>query len=144
VEWLHYTVDFVVIGFLILMSIVAVAVAIERKLFFRRLRLDAYTDKSELELDLMHRLHLIATVGSNAPYVGLLGTVLGIMATFAAIGKQGLADTSQIMTGLALALKATAIGLAVAIPAVILYNLLLKSVKELLLRWEIQHGREKL
>lgn len=143
-EWLHYTVDFVVIGFLIFMSIVAVAVAIERKLFFRRLRLDAYTDRSELELDLMRRLHLIATVGSNAPYVGLLGTVLGIMATFAAIGKQGLADTSQIMTGLALALKATAIGLAVAIPAVILYNLLLKSVKELLLRWEIQHGREKL
>jgi biopolymer transport protein ExbB len=144
VEWLHYAVDFVVIGFLILMSIVAVAVAIERKMFFRRLRLDAYLDRRELELDLTRRLHLIATVGSNAPYIGLLGTVLGIMLTFATMGKQGLADTSQIMTGLALALKATAIGLVVAIPAVILYNFLLKSVKELLLRWEIQHGREKL
>jgi biopolymer transport protein ExbB len=66
------------------------------------------------------------------------------MLTFATIGRQGLADTSQIMTGLALALKATAIGLVVAIPAVILYNFLLKSVKELLLRWEIQNGREKL
>ena len=143
-DWLHYAVDFVVIGFLILMSIVAVAVAIERRLYFRRVRLDAYADRRELELDLTRRLHLIATVGSNAPYIGLLGTVLGIMLTFAAIGRQGLADTSQIMTGLALALKATAIGLVVAIPAVILYNFLLRSVKELLLRWEIQNGREKL
>lgn len=143
-EWLHYVVDFAVIGFLVLMSIVAVAVAIERKLFYGRVRLDAYTDRRELELDLTRRLHLIATVGSNAPYIGLLGTVLGIMLTFATIGKQGLADASQIMTGLALALKATAIGLVVAIPAVILYNFLLKSAKELLLRWEIQHGREKL
>ena len=118
------------------------AVAIERKLFFRRVRLEAYGDRRELELDLTRRLHLVATVGSNAPYIGLLGTVLGIMLTFAAIGKQGLADTTQIMTGLALALKATAIGLVVAIPAVILYNFLLKSVKELLLRWEIENGRE--
>ncbi len=143
-DWLHYAVDFVVIGFLVLMSVVAVAVAIERKIFFRKVRLDGYTDRRELELDLTRRLHLIATVGSNAPYIGLLGTVLGIMLTFATIGKQGLADTTQIMTGLALALKATAIGLVVAIPAVILYNFLIKSVKELLLRWEIQNGREKL
>lgn len=143
-DWLHYAIDFAVIGFLAFMSVVAVAVAIERKIFFRRVRLDDYTDRRELELDLIRRLHIIATVGSNAPYIGLLGTVLGIMLTFATIGKQGLADTSQIMTGLALALKATAIGLVVAIPAVILYNFILKSVKELLLRWEIQNGREKL
>jgi len=143
-EWLHYAVDFLVIGFLILMSIVAVAAAIERIFFFRRLRLETYKDRRELELDLTRRLHLIATVGSNAPYIGLLGTVLGIMLTFATIGKQGIADTSQIMTGLALALKATAIGLVVAIPAVIFYNFHLRSVKELLLRWEIQNGREKL
>ncbi|MGD9576884.1 MAG: TonB-system energizer ExbB [Syntrophorhabdus sp.] len=143
-DWLHYAIDFAVIGFLALMSVVAMAVAIERKIFFRKVRLDGYTDRRELELDLTRRLHIIATVGSNAPYIGLLGTVLGIMLTFATIGKQGLADTSQIMTGLALALKATAIGLVVAIPAVILYNFLLKSVKELLLLWEIQNGREKL
>ncbi|HQP56445.1 MAG TPA: TonB-system energizer ExbB [Syntrophorhabdus sp.] len=143
-DWLHYAIDFAVIGFLAFMSVVAVAVAIERKIFFRRVRLDDYTDRRELELDLTRHLHIIATVGSNAPYIGLLGTVLGIMLTFATIGKQGLADTSQIMTGLALALKATAIGLVVAIPAVILYNFILKSVKELLLRWEIQNGREKL
>ena len=143
-DWLHCAVDFAVIGFLLLMSVAAVAVAIERRIFFRRVRLDMYDDRRMLELDLTRRLHLIATVGSNAPYIGLLGTVLGIMFTFAAIGRQGLADSSRIMTGLALALKATAVGLVVAIPAVMLYNFLLKSVKELLLRWEIQNGRERL
>ena len=90
------------------------------------------------------RLYLIATVGSNAPYVGLLGTVIGIMLTFATIGKKGLVDTGDIMTGLALALKATAIGLTVAIPAIIFYNFLLRAVEELLLQWEIENGTEKI
>jgi biopolymer transport protein ExbB len=143
-EWLHYVVDYGVIGFLLLMSVVVVAIAIERKMLFRRTRIESYRDKRQLELDLTRHLHLIATVGSNAPYIGLLGTVLGIMLTFATIGKNGIADATAIMTGLALALKATALGLVVAIPAVILYNLLLRSVKELLLRWEIEYGREKL
>jgi len=93
---------------------------------------------------LTKRLYLIATVGSNAPYVGLLGTVIGIMLTFATIGKKGLVDTGDIMTGLALALKATAIGLTVAIPAIIFYNFLLRAVEELLLQWEIENGTEKI
>jgi len=143
-ESLRYVVDYGIIGLLILMSILAVAVAIERKLAYRKIRLDEYRDKKSLELVLTKRLHVIATIGSNAPYIGLLGTVLGIMLTFAAIGKQGLVDTGDIMTGLALALKATAIGLTVAIPAIIFYNFLLRAVNELLLRWEIEHGTEKL
>jgi biopolymer transport protein ExbB len=103
-----------------------------------------YRDKKKLELELTKRLHIIATVGSNAPYIGLLGTVLGIMLTFATIGKKGLVDTGDIMTGLALALKATAIGLIVAIPAIIFYNFLLRTAQELLLQWEIKNGTEKL
>ena len=143
-ESLRYVVDYGVIGLLVLMSIVAVAVAIERKLVYRKIRLGEYRDKKKLELDLTKRLYLIATVGSNAPYIGLLGTVLGIMLTFATIGKQGLVNTGDIMTGLALALKATAIGLTVAIPAIVFYNLLLRTVQELLLQWEIENGTEKL
>ena len=143
-ESLRYVVDYGVIGILVLMSVVAVAVAIERKLVYRRIRLIEYRDRKSLELVLTKRLHLIATVGSNAPYIGLLGTVLGIMLTFATIGKRGLVDTGDIMTGLALALKATAVGLTVAIPAVMFYNFLLRSVQELLLRWEIENGTEKL
>ena len=59
---------------------------------------------------------------SNAPYVGLLGTVIGIMLTFYDMGSTGAIDAGRIMTGLSLALKATALGLAVAIPTLISYN----------------------
>ncbi len=143
-EWVHSAIDYGIIGVLVAMSVLAISVAIERILCYRRTRCELYSDRKELELHLTRRLHVIATVGSNAPYVGLLGTVLGIMLTFASIGRQGLADPGQIMSGLALALKATAIGLLVAIPAVVLYNFLLRSAKELMLKWEIGNGREKL
>lgn len=142
-EWLQYSIDYGVIGILVIMSIVAVAVAIERKSLYRKIDTGAFQDKKQLELELTRRLHIIATVGSNAPYVGLLGTVLGIMLTFSAIGQQGLVDSGKIMTGLALALKATAAGLLVAIPAVVLYNFLLRAAKERILEWEVQNGREK-
>lgn len=99
--------------------------------------------KKSLELELTKKIHLIATIGSNAPYIGLLGTVLGIMLTFYMIGKEGFMDTGKIMAGLALALKATAIGLLVAIPAVSLYNFLLRKVKVLLMTWEIDHGEKE-
>ncbi len=141
-EWLHYVIDYGIIGVLIVMSVIAVAVAIERRSFYRKVHIAAFTDKKDLELQLTKRLHLIATIGSNAPYVGLLGTVMGIMLTFSTIGSQGLVDTGRIMSGLALALKATAVGLAVAIPSVVMYNLLLRSAKELIFQWEIDNGRE--
>lgn len=76
--------------------------------------------------------------------IGLLGTVLGIMLTFYTMGTDGFMDTGKIMTGLALALKATAIGLLVAIPAITLYNFNVRRAKELLLEWEICHGRERI
>jgi len=139
-EWLKYTIDYGIIGLLILMSIVAVAIGIERFLFFKKIRIDKYDDKINLELDLTSRLHLIASIGTNAPYIGLLGTVLGIMLTFYTMGKVGFMDTGKIMIGLALALKVTAVGLLVAIPAVTIYNLLLRKVKVILMHWDIQNG----
>lgn len=140
-EYLKSIVDFAIISILVLMSVLALAVALERRTFYKRVDLRSFVDKKELELALTKRLHIIATVGSNAPYVGLLGTVLGIMITFATIGKEGIVDTSKIMTGLALALKATAVGLFVAIPAVVMYNILLRRAKELIMEWEIKNGR---
>lgn len=140
-EWLHYVIDFGIIAVLVVMSVIALAIAAERRAFYKKLQIAAYTDKKTLELHLTRRLHIIATVGSNAPYVGLLGTVLGIMLTFSKMGSQGIAETGQIMFGLALALKATAVGIAVAIPAIVMYNFLLRSAKELILKWEIGDGR---
>ena len=140
-EILQQIIDYGVLGLLLLLSVVALALAIERHLVFRATRIKDYADKKELELHLTHKLHLIATIGTNAPYIGLLGTVLGIMLTFYSIGDSGF-DTTRIMRGLALALKATALGLLVAIPAVTLYNLLLRRCKVLLLQWDIKNGRE--
>jgi biopolymer transport protein ExbB len=143
-EWLKAAVDYGIIGLLIVMSIIAVSIAVERLLVYRKINLRDFDDKKSLEMELTSKLHIIATIGSNAPYIGLLGTVLGIMLTFYTIGKEGLIDTSKIMTGLALALKATAIGLVVAIPSITFYNFLLRQVKVLIAKWETDNGRKRI
>ncbi len=133
-------VDYGVIGVLLFMSVVSVGIAIERWFFFRRVNLKDFKSRRDLEVELTKGLHIVATVGSNAPYVGLLGTVLGIMLTFYRIGTHGFVDTKEVMVGLALALKATAVGLLVAIPSVVLYNLLMRKVKVLMARWDVENG----
>lgn len=143
-EWLHATVDYGIIGLLVIMSVIAVSIAVERFLVFRRIRVEDFDDKKSLEIELTKKLHVIATIGSNAPYIGLLGTVLGIMLTFYTMGKEGMMDTGKIMTGLALALKATAIGLVVAIPSIAFYNFLLRKVKVLIAQWETGNGRKRI
>lgn len=143
-EWLKIAIDYGIIGLLLFMSVVALAIGIERYLVFRSIQLDDFTDKQLLKLELTKKLHIIATIGSNAPYLGLLGTVLGIMLTFYTMGHEGFMDTSKIMVGLALALKVTAVGLLVAIPSVVLYNLLLRKAKVLIMQWESMHGRERI
>lgn len=144
VKWLSATIDFGIIGLLLVLSIVVVAVALERFALYRKLSINAFEDIKSLELVLSDRLSVIASVGSNAPYLGLLGTVLGIMLTFYNMGQDAAMDTGRIMTGLALALKATAVGLVVALVAVVLYNALLRKAKVLMLKWEIANGRKTL
>ena len=139
-DWLKSVIEYGVVGLLAVLSVVAVTIAIERFRFYKEIALGEFKDRRLLELALTRRLHLIAIIGSNAPYVGLLGTVLGIMLIFYSMGQEGMVDSARIMTGLALSLKATAAGLLVAIPAVVLYNLLQRKVKELLLGWEAQNG----
>ena len=143
-NWLKEAIDYGVIGILLFMSLIAVAIAVERTLVYRGIRIGEFDDKKSLELMLTQKLHVIATIGSNAPYIGLLGTVLGIMLTFRTMGLEGMMDSGKIMVGLALALKATAAGLVVAIPSVVIYNFLLRRVKVLIMEWEISHGRERI
>lgn len=143
-EYLNLIVDYGVIGFLLFLSVVAVAISVERYVTYRKVKVNRFEDRRTLELMLTERLHIIASIGSNAPYIGLLGTVLGIMLTFYTMGREGFVDTMKIMIGLALALKATAAGLLVAIPSVVLYNALLRRVKVLLLHWDIHNGRERI
>jgi biopolymer transport protein TolQ len=84
------------------------------------------------ELDrLSDRLNILATVGSVAPFVGLFGTVWGIMRSFTAIAAQNNTSLAVVAPGIAEALFATAIGLFAAIPAVIAYNRLTHGLDRL-------------
>jgi len=142
-EWLGYFIDYGIIGLLVVMSIISLTIFIERYFFIKRINIEAYGgNRKGLEIVLTKRLAIVATIGSNAPYIGLLGTVLGIMLTFYTIGVAGYIDATKIMVGLALALKATAVGLCVAIPTVVFYNALLRKIKVTLLEWDVRHGRE--
>ena len=83
-------------------------------------------EKPKLE----RNLNFLATVGSNAPFIGLLGTVLGIMKAFSDLAQAGGSGNEAVMAGIAHALVATAVGLFVAIPAVIGYNYFQKMVRQ--------------
>ena len=75
-------------------------------------------------------LTLLATVGSSAPFVGLFGTVVGIINTFQGIGAAGNASLAVVGPGMAEALVATAVGLLAAIPASVAYNIFLGQVEQ--------------
>jgi len=82
-------------------------------------------------------LGFLATVGSTSPYVGLFGTVWGIMSAFRSLGTAGQATIAMVAPGIAEALIATAIGLFAAIPAVIAYNRFTNNVDRIHNKYEI-------
>ncbi len=84
--------------------------------------------------ELQSRLSLLATIGSTAPFVGLFGTVWGIYHALMALGEGGQASIDQVAGPIGEALIMTALGLAVAIPAVLGYNALVRGNKQILHR----------
>lgn len=86
--------------------------------------------------DLEHHLSFLATVGSVSPYVGLFGTVWGIMHAFQALGNVKQATLNLVAPGIAEALIATAMGLFAAIPAVVAYNKYATAVQRLENRYD--------
>ena len=98
----------------------------------RAMRVALLREQEKLEL----HLSFLATVGSTSPYIGLFGTVWGIMHSFLALANQTQATLSVVAPGIAEALIATAIGLFAAIPAVISYNRFSSVVDHLLHNYE--------
>lgn len=149
-----------VLWFLIMLSIVSIALILERWAHFRRasqalesnisdaLKRLPSTERvtrgqflseslmAEARLGAEHRLSWLATIGSNAPFVGLFGTVLGIIRAFHDLSQSGTQGSSIVSAGISEALVATAVGLFVAIPAVVAYNYFQRQVREMLLRAE--------
>ena len=78
--------------------------------------------KARLRVDIEKNLGLLGTLGNNAPFIGLFGTVLGIIKAFADLSRNQAGGASAVMAGISEALVATAVGLMVAIPAVIAFN----------------------
>jgi biopolymer transport protein ExbB len=88
-------------------------------------------------LRLSAHLSIVGTIGNISPFIGLFGTVLGIIRAFRDIGQVGAAGPAVVATGIAEALVATAAGLAVAITSVIIYNLFITWQSRLLKRAEL-------
>ncbi len=135
--------DYGVMGTLTIMSIVTLWLFIERMMFYKSVRIEDYEHRDTLDIELTNNIGVISAIGTNAPYVGLLGTVVGIMITFYSMGDVGAVDAKQIMVGLALALKATAMGLVVAIPAIIAYTILLRKVERILTLFDVATDKKE-
>ncbi|MFQ5589133.1 MAG: MotA/TolQ/ExbB proton channel family protein [Nitrospiria bacterium] len=82
-------------------------------------------------------LHILATIGNTAPFIGLFGTVWGIMGAFQEIGRQGSANIAVVAPGVAEALINTAAGLFVAIPAAVAYNLYINRIRKMHVQLEV-------
>ncbi len=136
-ELAEQALDYGVMGILVIMSIVTLWLFIERMMFYKSVRTEDYEYRDNLDLDLTDNIGVLSAIGTNAPYVGLLGTVVGIMITFYTMGDVGAVDAKKIMVGLALALKATAMGLVVAMPAIVAYTITLRKAERILTKFDI-------
>ncbi|MBF0215883.1 MAG: MotA/TolQ/ExbB proton channel family protein [Candidatus Omnitrophica bacterium] len=105
-------------------SDVIVENAMEREIIIENNRLERYTN-------------IVGTIGSNSVYIGLFGTVLGIIKAFRNISLSGSGELNVIIGGISEALVCTAAGLLVAVPAVVAYNFFIKKIDKLTMEMEL-------
>ncbi len=130
-EWVLYL--------LVIMSFVSLALIGERMVFYRRaeqnrkaLRAALADDGEEgLRVHLERNLTILASIGSNAPFIGLFGTVLGIIRAFHELSGDLTGGADVVMGAISEALVATAVGIFVAIPALAAYNGFMRKVEQL-------------
>lgn len=144
-HFLQQYIDYIILGLLAFMSFIMLWLVIDRFIFLNKVNVASYSNIHELDIDLSRHLTAISTIGSNAPYVGLLGTVIGILLTFYELGNSGGdIDAASIMVHLSLALKATAVGILVAIPSMVFYNCLCRKVEVNRLKWKALNGQKNI
>jgi biopolymer transport protein ExbB/TolQ len=95
-----------------------------------------HRERQRVAQDLRSRLWVLATVGATAPFVGLFGTVVGIVSAFHMMGVSGQGGLGTVSAGIAEALVATALGILVAIPALWLFNHLTQRIQRMLAELE--------
>ena len=142
-DFLKHYIDYIILGLLAVMSFIMVWFVIERFIFLNKVKVSSYHNIHELDIDLNRHLTIISTIGVNAPYIGLLGTVIGILLTFYDLGNSsGDIDAAAIMLHLSLALKATAVGILVAIPSMVFYSALGRKVEVNRLKWKVLNSQK--
>lgn len=135
-EFLKHYFEYAIMGLLAFMSFLVLLYTVERIYFYSKVKFSDYKNADVFEIALTKHLTLLYIIYSNAPYIGLLGTVSGIMVTFYEMGLAGGVDASAVMVGMSLALKATALGLLVAIPTLMIYNAFGRKVDVLMTRYK--------
>lgn len=135
-EFLKAYIDYIIFATLGVMAFVACWCVIERLLFLRKVDINKFDTQTELDNALSYNLTTLYIIYSNAPYVGLLGTVIGIMISFYDMSISATIDVKSVVLGLSLALKATALGLLVAIPSLIAYNYLFRAISLISSKYE--------
>ncbi len=133
-----------VLWILIAMSVLSIGVIVERALAFGYLEKNLQKlSEPQLRLALEERLGVLATFGNNAPFIGLFGTVLGVIQAFHKLGQNNEFVINSVMSGISEALVATAMGLFVAIPCVVAYNYFVRRTRRILILREIESGESK-
>lgn len=132
---LQYT-DYIIFSILGLMGFITIWLGIERVIFFSKVNFADFSSLNDLEEALTKHMTSLYIIYSNAPYIGLLGTVGGIIITFYRMSEGVGIDAKRIMGDLSLALEATGAGLLVAIPTLIIYNALLRKIDLLINRYK--------
>ncbi|MFA6093889.1 MAG: MotA/TolQ/ExbB proton channel family protein [Elusimicrobiota bacterium] len=99
------------------------------------------TKRLEERLRMERFLGILGTMGNTAPFIGLFGTVVGIIKAFRDLALSGIGGPTVVAKGIAEALVATAAGMAVAIPAVVLYNYFMRRVKRISVGMEVASAR---
>lgn len=128
---LEHEVDIIVFSILGIMNALSIAVMLERIIFYCFFKYENYKSLEEFEIGISKNLTILSIIAQNAPYIGLLGTVFGIM-----IGFNNIDDTQKIISALSGALKATAGGLVVAIIALILFNIFDRCNAKLIVKYK--------
>ncbi len=131
-----------VLYILLLMSVISIGVIIERIIVIKNVEKELLSyNPLDLKLTLEKRLGILATFGNNAPFIGLFGTVLGVIKAFYDLAVSSDFGIKVVMQGISEALVATAMGLFVAIPSVIAYNYFVRKIKTLLLIYEYEKNK---
>ncbi|ANV97804.1 TonB-system energizer ExbB [Helicobacter enhydrae] len=137
-EFLRTYLDYMIFSTLGLMGFVSIWLSIERIVYFKQIKLEDFKTLDSLEESLTKHITTLYIIYSNAPYVGLLGTIGGIIVTFYGMSLGTEIDAKKIMADLSLALEATGAGLLVAIPTLISYNALLRKIDLILNRYKAE------